>query len=311
MTAKLVISFDFELGWGVLDSPVWRIRQDDGVYTRLRPVLSDLIALLESSQLPTTWAMVSSLVTERERDLDLDHLSKPYRDSVVKFFRESSPETRCAVDLIEKWSRISSFSEVCSHTSTHVYPEYPSVTSDQYVADVKQSLLILEKTFSTPVKSLIFPRDDILFRHEITAKIRPLNFRLNPSFYNSHNKLGRVFDGAMRFVRDLPASVITSGACGEVYQSGSMYFNWSGGDFEQIKKKLVDIQSKRLIGQLERTDNVYHVWIHPFNLAESVEHYLSFSLFLKKVVDLRDMGVLDVVTMADIGTYTNTFNGVS
>lgn len=310
MTAKLVISFDFELGWGVLDSPAWRKRQEDGVYLRLRPVFSNLISLLEKYQLPTTWAMVSSLFAEREQELDLEHLPESYRKKVIQFFRQSSPETRSAVDLLQKWTCIADFSEVCSHTATHVYPEYPEVTSDQYVADVGQSLAVLEKMFSTSVKSLIFPRDDISFRHDIAAKLRPLNFRVNPSFYSNHNKIGRVIDGAMRFVKDLPESVVTVVSFGEVYQSGSMYFNWSGGEFEKIKKLLVSIQSNRLASQLEKSDAVYHVWIHPFNLSESEDHFLAFSSFLRIIADLRDSGLVDVVTMSDIGSCAKKIDGV-
>lgn len=300
MPAKLVISFDFELGWGVLDSSLWKIRQHSGLYSRLRPVFSGLIDVLEQAQLPTTWAMVSSMLIDREADLAFDHLPVSYRRHATTFFREADRETRCAIDLLEHWTRIAAFSEVCSHTATHLYPTYPGVTAEQYVADVDWSLKVLEKAFSRSVVSLVFPRDQVDFRHEI-ARLRPMNFRLNPSFGHSRGKVGRLVAGASRFLRPLPHSVVTTGPGGEIYQSGSLYFNWSGGRYENIKKWLVDIGSNRLIRQMAATDALYHVWLHPFNLAETEDLYRLFLRFLKKVSDLRDAGILEVVTMADIG----------
>ena len=58
--SALIVSLDFELGWGVLDHPAWRQRESDGLYRRMREVLarvhefqrsqlirSDLVARLE------------------------------------------------------------------------------------------------------------------------------------------------------------------------------------------------------------------------------------------------------------------------
>ncbi len=305
MVAKVVISLDFELGWGVLEDPLWKERQNNGLYKRLRPVLADLFTYLESTELSTTWASVSSMSIERYADLSIDHLPNDYKDATALFFKEAEWETRCANDLFDSWAKISDFSELASHTSTHIYADHSSVKSEHYVADIKDSIDTLERYFSHPISSLIFPRDQADFRTEI-AQQHPLNFRLNPAFFkNKKNKLQRIVAGGAKFWDNIPSSQVFLGNHGEIYQSGSMYLNWSGGDFERLKKILVLIQIERLIKQLPHTNNIFHIWLHPFNLAESTKHYEVFISFLKALVDLRDKGIIDVVTMKDVTSPCN------
>lgn len=307
MTAKLVVSFDFELGWGVLDSQLWREREAAGLYLYMRKTLDRLFKLLEERYIPTTWAMVSSMGYERESDLQLEHLPDSYRNYVLDFFRESKWETRCAVDLMEKWHRISQFSEVCSHSSTHIYAEYPDVSVSQYTTDMMQSINHLQSMFSCNVTSLILPRDQSRFMHGI-ARMKPLNIRLNPAFATSQVAYRRTARGTARLFTSPPVSNVMMGAMGEIYQTGSLYFNWSGGRYEQLKKLSVWLQQHRVLNQLRNGNGLYHVWLHPFNLAESDDHYRYFVGFLKTVTDLRDKGFIEILTMADIGSSCLAYN---
>ena len=118
----LVVSFDFELGWGILDEPVWRELEAQGLYSRLRSILADLFGFLATRRLPTTWATVSSMLVDDRADLELDHLPEPYKSYAAVFFDEAAWHTRCANDLMESWHQsLGEFSEIASHTSTHIY----------------------------------------------------------------------------------------------------------------------------------------------------------------------------------------------
>lgn len=293
---KIVFSFDFELGWGVLDSPLWQQREASSLYVNLRPVFDELVKVLKDTQLPTTWAMVSSLLVESEADLNADHLPDSYKDSVFSFYRHSKESSRCGLDLIDKLGGIDM--EVASHTSTHIYANQTDVTSDQYVQDVRQSIELLERYFNCSLSSLVFPRDQANFNIEV-AKLHPLAFRLNPNYGVDCGKIRRVMSGASRVYKMPPRSKVIKGTYGESYQTGSLYFNWSGGSFENIKKRLTKIQANRMLNNMS-AESIYHVWLHPFNLAESKEHLDVFLKFIKDIAELRNKGLVEVVTMSDV-----------
>lgn len=292
---KVVISLDFELGWGVLESELWKQRERMSIYVNLRSVLDNLIAVLKESEIATTWAIVGAILASDEKELDLEHLPESYRNAVIKFCRESSEMTRNGQDLIDKLQCLDGLIEVASHTSTHIYAEHPDVNSDHYIADVGCSISTLENYFGTQVKSLVFPRDQARFNNEVAARY-PINYRLNPDYGRNISNIGRVFKGAQRIITNVPESKVIMGASGECYQNGSLYFNWCGGKYELIKKYLTKIQTRRMLSNI-RPGDVYHVWLHPFNLAESGELFESFINFVRQLAGMRDKGILEVVTM--------------
>lgn len=298
MSSALVVSFDFELGWGVLDSPDWRAREAAGLYRDLRPILGRLFDRLHDWQCPTTWAAVASMFTENQAALELGHLPSNYRDAVRQFTHDAEPATRDARDLMDRWPELAEFSEVCSHTSTHLYPAVPGASGPSYAADVLASCEQLEAYFGSKIESLVLTRDDCKFLPDV-LQARPLHVRVGPRNYGSRGsgKLGRIVRGAARFFEPVPASEFERLAQGGSTQSGSFYFNWSGGDFAAVKRAQVQIQAKRALRQLATTEQVVHVWLHPFNLAESPRHFASFVDFLGKAVELRDAGKTEILTM--------------
>jgi len=307
---KIVFSFDFELGWGVLDSPIWKHREEKEIYTNLRPIFDSLVQLLHETKVPTTWAIVSSLLAKSERDINIDHLPVSYQNSVTRFYRESEKFSHCGLDLIDKLESIDSLIEIASHTSTHIYGEYQDILSEQYVEDVRISIEVLESYFSRPITSLVFPRDQANFNNEIAKKF-PLNFRLNPSYGDNTSKMGRMISGASRIYKMPPHSKIIMGQYGENYQTGSLYFNWSGGSYERIKKALTKIQVNRMLSDMHN-ESIYHIWLHPFNLAESSQHFSMFAEFIRNIAELRDKGLIEIVTMEDVknnGLKEIGFNG--
>lgn len=294
--SRLIISFDFELGWGVLDTPTWRHREQQGIYRNLRPVFEKLMALLAATRMPTTWGIVSSSLADRESELDLEHLPKGYSDAVRTFFREAAQETRNSTDLMEKWLTISDFSELCSHSSTHIHADYPALEPEAWVQDILNSCNEIEKKFGLQANSLILPRDQDRFRLNLSA-IRPMNCRLSPSFLLPRSAPKRTMGKICLGLGHIPPSIIMQGGYGETYHTGSLFFNWPAGRGEWLRRTRLQIQKNRLLAALENTGNVYHVWLHPFNLARTPLHYEAFADFIAAAARLRDAGKLEVLTM--------------
>lgn len=300
MTSKLVVSLDFELGWGVLDSPQWRHREAKGLYRNLRPVLAEVFGRLEEWECPTTWACVGSMFQADISDSGLYYLPPIYRQAVTNFITQSKESTRDARDIMEKWGKLEGFSEICSHTSTHIYPSVPGATGEQYAMDVERSCSQLNSYFKRDIQSLVFTRDDATYLPQVLDR-RSLNVRLGPENYYSPsaNRLSRIKSGAFRYFQTVPESKLQLIENGGTSQSGSLYFNWSGGDFEGLKKVQVQLQAKRVLKLLASSDKTFHIWIHPFNLAESAYHQTAFLDFLCEAVKLRDKGSTEILTMSN------------
>lgn len=296
---QLVISFDFELGWGVLDSPVWRERERVGTYQRLRSVLPQLFDLLRQLHLPTTWGVVSSMLTEREAGLALDHLPPAYARAVRTFFHEAQWQTRCGTDLLECWQSIASFSELCSHSSTHIHAGYPGLAAEIWVRDIVDSCESLEYHHGSAIRSVIFPRDEAQFRLALAAE-RQLHCRLSPSFMLPSNKVLRRIERLRQQLGGLSESWIVQGAFGETYQNGTLFFNWPAGRMESLRHARLLRQQSTLLAALQRGER-HHVWLHPFNLARTAAHLEAFTGLLTQVARLRDAGRVEVLTMTQAG----------
>lgn len=299
MKSRIVISFDFELGWGVLEDNRWRQRESSGIYGRLRQVMAELTGQLSSYEVPVTWGLVSSMLVDRESDLVVDHLPRSYRDKVIEFYRSADWKTRCALDVVENLLCHSVAHEICSHSSTHIYAQHTDVTRDAYLHDIFMSIDQLNKFFGYAVSSIIFPRDQDDFRRDI-ARENPMNFRLNPRFVPSENPRSRLQRLMTRVGGTVAASVTATGEFGEVYQTGSLFFNWPAGRYERLRRARLESQIRKLLRCLARGSGTYHVWLHPFNLARTPEHHARFQVFLDDIVKLRDEGRVDILTMSQL-----------
>lgn len=299
MSSSLTVSFDFELGWGVLESDLWKVREDLQVYARTKGSILRVISKLRDLQLPTTWATVSSLFVETESDLQVEHLPEKYRSDCLRFYRDSAFDTRCALDIVDSLNELFTFSELASHTATHIYALHPEIDSAAYIEDVRVSKCALQRVFDRPVKSLVFPRDQTQFSCGVSKDLG-MAYRVGPyEGQPARSRFIRVRDGGMSFVRGVPESKVFVDEFGNCSQSGSLYFNALGGSYESVKKKLLKVQCARLLRQLERGEGSFHVWLHPFNLGESSNQLQDFCDFVEAVARLRDRGLVDVVTMSD------------
>lgn len=304
MSSTVVISFDFELGWGVLENDTWKYREGLGVYDRMREDIPILLARLKSLQIPTTWAMVSNLITERESDLNLDHLPDDYRKQVLNFFRTSKTSSRLGLDLIENILNKDNLCEIGSHSATHLYPSHPSIELEHFVADVAQSFDVIDRLIQKPARSFIFPRDQSKFRISL-AELRPgLNMRLNPAFASNlgSRPVTRALRGLSSFVTPVPESSVTVGGHGEIYHLGSINFNAIAGRYRGLKSRLLTTRLHKLFRELESDVNhrTYHVWLHPFNLSESELNRELFNKFIERLSDVRDKGQVEIKPMGTL-----------
>lgn len=298
---KFVISFDFEMGWGVLDTPAWQRREALGVYDRLRSVLPELVTHLKDRELDSTWAVVANMFVGGIEKMDISHLPDSYKGAIRKFLAESKRSTWDASDLLGVINDQKTI-EIATHTATHIYPSHPDCTSDAYLADVSSSLSVLSKIANQKCTSIIYPRDQSDYRLEVASRWG-LDSRINPNFMEHSSRLSQT----KRFINALsglvPESRVFIGAHKEIYHTGSILFNWNGRNAKALRRAILKNQIEQVLkaAELKREqDTTIHIWLHPFNLTEDLELKEYFLDTLTKLAKLRDRGRVDVVTMAEV-----------
>ena len=175
------------------------------------------------------------------------------------------------------------------------------MTGSIYRRDVEISLELLDGVSQNRVESLVFTRDQTDFLSEV-LELRPLNVRVPPiggAGYGGSSTAGRLVRGASRFLRSVPCSRSELVSGGGSTQSGSLYFNWTGSRFSAVKALQVRALASRMLDQLTRGAECFHVWLHPFNLAETSAHLPRFKRFMARAADLRDAGQIEILTMRD------------
>lgn len=280
-----MITFDVELAWGAIESGPWRRRERLGVYKRTRDVIHTLITTMDALEIRASWAIVGGLMEEPGRQ-KLEHLPNRAREQIDRAITSGQPDSFDGRDLIEIISSSKIKQELCSHSYSHTRTDFPGFTEEA----LNQELLNFARTIPPGVdfsKKYIFPRNIIKFTNILKNhgyhSIRGSN--LTPT---TNSQLGRSIYSAIGSPLMSKESHLDSG----IRQvSGSLFLNT--GYRKSYRLPLIWIRSHRGLSIAINNKNTMHIWCHPFNLAESPGLLSIFILFLKKVSQYRDSGLLE------------------
>lgn len=291
--ARLIISLDFELGWGSIENGFWKKRQDEGVYKQLRSTMAKLMQFLDERELVLSWATVGAMVSEKHK-LDLAHIPDSLQGKYSEFIKEADAFSSDGRDLYEMVLNAKTTQHVCSHTYSHVRFSYPDYSEDAITQD-----LLLSKSSKndspTPIDALVFP-----LNHDTSyVPLARAGYKLGRSkpiyrFGQKHGSVGKILD---QIVLPPPMVEETTDEHGIVHHSGSMFFNWPGSH-TAIRKAYVKNAAYRGLNNAVEKEQAFHLWLHPYNLAEIQNLQSELMIFLQEACKLRDAGKLDIVPMA-------------
>lgn len=279
---KVIISLDFELGWGGLQERSWEQRQKTGVYKRLRDDMALVLARADELDIPMTFASVGAML-QSEEEYQFSHLPIGYRNAVDYFVTHAERETVDGRDLMGMVlaSRVSH--EIASHTYSHLHAQHQEATDEALRADLLLSLDVLKK-WGIDATSLVFPRDQE-FSGSVLSGSGIEMVRVPPRF-GRFAKLSRAIT--------LPKSTSAKAGWGGVEQSGSMLLNWSTGKKAGLKKALISSKSRQT---LNNKNGAYHFWLHPFNWSDTPGFAEWFLGYLELLATRRDQFSVELVTM--------------
>lgn len=298
---SFIISLDTELIWGCLTHQLSKIvdlmKADK---KKVRGCIDILLSLFEKYNIPATWAVVGHLFLDRcEREDGVSHKNMP------RFREECYPFDPCTSiqkdplyygkDVIEMILSKSIGHEVAYHSFSHVI--FSNCSREVAEAEIKEGIR-LAKEFGITLKSFVFPKNkmgyiDLLkkYRFKIYRGENLGKYDLNQNF------LTREFNGGIDKIIAPPAEPKWMDGIREI--PSSMFFY-----DPQIKFSVLP-RAKLGLCQAIRSRKVFHIFLHPHNLLMYSSLKDDLDKFLGIVVEKRDKGKLQVMTMGEFASELN------
>jgi len=281
----VVLTLDFEAGWGLLESGAWAAMERSGAFDSLRPQVVRLAGALDDREIGATWATVGAMALAPSA-VELDHLPGEIASEVRSALVHARRTTFDGRDLIDSVRSTGTLQEFCCHSYTHTRFGRPGVTAEAVGAEVS---LWQRAMPSCPIRpSLVFPQNDIAHLQAVRrAGIDLVRTR------RSYAALGSV--GVGRRIGDLLAAPplarseeLVDGLSG---QSDSVLINTGRRPW-----RLPLLRARLACGlhRASRRGGVLHAWMHPHDLVGDPALEEVLFEFLSDVATERDAGRIDV-----------------
>ena len=286
---SVVISIDAELGWGFhdLDSP-----PQDRI-ERSREGWQALAGLLETYEIPATWAVVGHLLLD---SCDGTHANHPAGEEWFAWDGQRRHELRFADGLVDDVVDSPVDHEIASHTFSHVLFGDPNTSRDVAVAEMERCRDVFGER-ELDLSSFVFPRNQIGHR-DVLSEFGVEAYRGGRAPRGS--TLRRVAESLLgTHDPHLPEPVVDE--YGLVYVPPSQYLYTFEGIYHRIAERTVGdpvvAQARLGIDAAAESGGLFHVWLHPNNLTSALQRR-RFERILRYLHDNRDH--VRVETMADV-----------
>ncbi len=287
-----VMSFDFELHWGVRDH-----MPADGSYRQnllgARVVIPKLLALFERYEIAATWATVGFLFASSRQELDSFRpaILPKYNDEALDPSAEATGSDEQNDPLHYAGSLLQLIKqcpaqEIATHTFSHYYCLEPGQSKEAFRADLASAVAIAAER-GIAIRSIVFPRNQFnpaycsaLLDAGITSYRGPERgwmYRAVPQAQNV---------AAKRAARLADSYFGAAGGQGvkwsEIPQADGLC-NVRGSRFlRPLNRNLGAFEKRRLhritneMNSAAENHELYHLWLHPHNFGINTEANLEF-----------------------------------
>ena len=285
--AELVITFDFELGWGFVENGQWLDYQKQGIYKDIRVTLPKVLDLLDRYDTAVTWAFVGAMLDEPSLR-SFKHLPNQISDLITDFSTKADNETSDARDLFELILQSETNHQFASHTYSHVRFNCPDLTS----VSIQKELELFQRvarSYDLNISKLVFPENIEGFYKEL-GQYEYTDARIGQNYSPYRNRLLHLAQSALMppplsFRENITESIVR--------HTGSMYF--STGPKRIHRMPFVYKQAISGVKKAITENGRLHIWVHPFNFSDTSYLLPWFEKFLAHVSAKREQGLIDIV----------------
>ena len=286
--ANIIISFDFEIGWGDVTNTRWVAREKSGVYKRLRSVLKELLNEFDTLEFPASWATVGAMITPPDQ-VELEHLPQDAKKLVHSVLQSAHQDSFDGRDLFEMLLSSRTKHSIASHSYSHIPFNYSGVDGLFVTKDLELSLGAFSK-YSVTADRFVFPEN----REGYYPELKKAGFKV-ARVGADHGKMSRQMYLLSTLVSPPPPCKEEVNQYGVTQHYGSMLFNMGAGKYHRLP--FVYARALRGLKKACREKETLHIWAHPFNFAESTLQLTAFKSFLRQVIKRRDAGDINILTM--------------
>jgi peptidoglycan/xylan/chitin deacetylase (PgdA/CDA1 family) len=287
-----VLSFDFELHWGVRDH-----MPSNGPYQQnllgARVVIPQLLKLFERYDIAATWATVGFLFASSRKELDqfrpailpqyTDRSLDPYTEPTGS--GEQDDPLHYAASIIDQ-IRQSPGQELATHTFSHCYCLEPGQTLDAFQADLRSAVAIAAAR-GVALRSIVFPRNQVnpdytsaLLEAGITCyrgsengwMYRPIPQRQKVAAMRAARLADSYFGVPGRQIVHWAEIPQADGLCNVRGSRFLRPYRPKLGAFEKLRMRRITAE----MNMAAENQGVYHLWLHPHNLGINIEANLEF-----------------------------------
>ena len=303
--AIFILSFDCEAKWGMADTISDEINRAI-TNKRLIGVYSDILDLLDSYKIKSTFAFVAAMTISKSdyfnRYLTLFEKINSYNTGWLDNFNEQVlnkdidgwfiPEL---LDMV----KIKKMHEVASHGFTHLPLSEKQIEREAFASEMNSMKKIMSDKEVIPT-TLVFPRNLIGFISEMSAfNLKGYRGSLtkdrNKYFFKIKNILNEfnIFQKAQKLTHDKEIIEIPSG----------FFLNWRSGVRRFVPIFVTKKRWELIIQNSIKNGGVVHMWTHPHNFISGHEQFLLFEEVLKIVSQEVSNNRLIVMTQHEYCDY--------
>ncbi|MBE6692475.1 MAG: hypothetical protein E7586_03985 [Ruminococcaceae bacterium] len=288
MAGKLIVSLDFELLWGVLDSDSHDEYQPNVLGGR--KAIPQLLELFKKYDIHATWATVGFMFAENSAEAkkyfpeenrlptyDNKKLS-PYNAFGEKAGSDDEADCYYAPEIIKLISETNG-QEIGTHTFSHFYCREEGQTAEQFEADMRSAIEIA-KAKGYDIKSVILPRNQTT--DESTAVLSKLGFTAYRDEENDwiHEKVK--LRPLMRVLRLMDVYLPLTGNGGYNPEKQNGIVNLVGSRMYKpyfkplfFLEKLKIHRIKRQMYHAAKNGLTFHLWWHPHNIGVKTDFHFQ------------------------------------
>jgi len=314
----LVISLDFELLWGLLDTPApMNYRSSiEGV----RRAIPRILSVFEQYGVHATWGVVGFLMRESIRDCseNLPDVLPAYEQNGLSPYTHFGALEKCdkqllfagdLVDIIQKTPG----QEIGTHTYSHYYCMEKGQTKDAFECDLQKAKEVAAGREQL-LRSIVFPRNqfnpdyaDVMKKHNL------INYRGNERawIYESceTKKKKSIVRRILRLLDNYAG--IFGNHCyplSAIKDKNGLNNIRSSRFLRPYSKRLAFLEPlrlRRICSQMTyaaKSGQVFHLWWHPRNMGSDTERNLqNLQALLRHYLKLKAQYGMESLNMGEIG----------
>ena len=304
-----LLSIDTELAWGSVHGGNYAKREI--LFKQSRHCISRLIKLLEKYQIHATWAIVGHLFLEKCQPINgIKHpeIIRPTYSWYTNDWFDPDPCSRIEEapfwygrDIVEQIRNCEVSQEIGCHTFSHVRIGESGCSRECFATELHACRVEAEK-LGLNLQSFVFPRNSIRYL-DVLSEAGFLTYRGVPSIWYERlpGLLSRICRRLNYYLPFPPPVAPPQRENGLLNLPASLFYPVTYKWPAQILGQSRVSQAKRGLRQAVKRRLLFHLWFHPYNLAEDPDGLISdLEPIFAEVCRYREAGWLDNLTMGDL-----------